>query len=67
MGGACSKYGGRETCAGFGEEWMNRATLKGNTMCISQIWWEDLKWINMAQDCDKWQAVVSTVMNIRLT
>ena len=25
---------------GFGEEWMNRATLKGNIMCISQTWWE---------------------------
>jgi len=44
---------------------MNRAALKGN-MCISQAWWEDLKWINMAQNCDKWQAVECTVMNIRV-
>lgn len=51
---------------GFGGEWTNRAALKGNIMCISQTWWEDVRWINMAQDCDKWQAVESTVMNIRV-
>jgi hypothetical protein len=64
MGGACSKYGGRETVLAFGGAWKNTATLKGNIMCILQTWREDMKWIDMAQDCDKWQAVVSTVMNI---
>jgi len=28
----------------FGGKWINRATLEGNIMCISQIWWEDVKW-----------------------
>jgi len=25
-----------------------------------------LEWINLAQDLDKWQAVVSTVMNLQI-
>ena len=50
---------------GFGGEWVNRATLKGNIMCIWHTWWEGVKWVKMGHDCDKWQAVVSTVMNIR--
>jgi hypothetical protein len=27
--------------------------------------WEGLDWIDMAQDRDRWRAVVSTVMNLR--
>jgi hypothetical protein len=27
--------------------------------------WEGVNWIHLAQDRDKWQAVVNTVMNLR--
>jgi hypothetical protein len=29
--------------------------------------WEDVDWINQAQNTDKWWAVVNTVMNLRVT
>jgi len=29
------------------------------------IGWEGVDWINLAQDWDKWRAVVSVVMNFR--
>ena len=30
---------------------------------LKQIGWECMEWINLAQDGNKWQAVVSMVMN----
>lgn len=30
---------------------------------LTEIGWEDVDWIDLAQDTDKWWAVVSTVMN----
>jgi hypothetical protein len=30
-------------------------------------WLDCVDWINLAQDSDKWQAVVGTVMNRRVT
>jgi len=32
----------------------------------SEIGWEDVYWIHLAQDGDQWRAVVNTVMNIRV-
>ena len=34
-------------------------------MDLIEIGKEDVDWINLAQDRDKWRAVVNTVMNIR--
>ena len=31
------------------------------------IGWGGVEWTDLAQDRDKWRAVVSTVMNLRLT
>jgi hypothetical protein len=31
---------------------------------ITEISWEGMYWIDLAQDMDKWQAVVNTVMNV---
>jgi hypothetical protein len=33
-------------------------------MVVGEIGWEDVDWINLAQDRDRWQAVVNTVMDI---
>jgi hypothetical protein len=42
-------------------------TWKDNIkMCLKEIEWEGLYWINMAQDRDMWRAVVDTVMNLRV-
>jgi len=53
MGGACGAYGGGEGCTGF--------------------WWGNLRerdpcgdWMELAQDRDRWRALVCTVMNLRV-
>jgi hypothetical protein len=33
---------------------------------LRKIGWEDVNWINLAQDRDQWQALVKTVMNLRV-
>ena len=33
-------------------------------MDLKEIEWEVVDWINLAQDKDKWQAVVTMVMNV---
>jgi hypothetical protein len=34
-------------------------------MELREMGWEDVDWIHLAQDRDKWRAVVNTVMNLR--
>ena len=36
-------------------------------MDLKEVIWEGVSWINVTQNSDKWWAVVSTVMNIRIT
>jgi hypothetical protein len=31
-----------------------------------EIEWGDMDWIDLAEDMDKWRAVVNTVMNLRV-
>jgi hypothetical protein len=31
-----------------------------------QVGWGDMDWIDMAQDRERWQALVNAVMNIRV-
>jgi hypothetical protein len=33
---------------------------------LREIGWDDMDWIDMAQDRDQWRAVVNTVMNLRV-
>jgi hypothetical protein len=35
-------------------------------MDLKAIGWEGVEWIHLAQDRDKWRALVSTVMNLRV-
>jgi hypothetical protein len=35
-------------------------------MDIRKIGWEVVEWMHLAQDRDQWQAVVNTVMNLRV-
>jgi hypothetical protein len=35
-------------------------------MDLREIGWGSIEWIQLAQDRDRWQAVVNTVMNLRI-
>jgi hypothetical protein len=35
-------------------------------MDLQEVGWERMDWIDMAQDRDRWRAVVSAVMNLRV-
>jgi hypothetical protein len=38
----------------------------GMKMDIREIGWEGVEWIRLAQDRDRWRAVVNGVMNLRI-
>jgi hypothetical protein len=33
---------------------------------LRDIGWDDMDWIDLAQDKDQWRALVNTVMNLRV-
>jgi hypothetical protein len=33
-------------------------------MDLREIGWEDMKWIDLAQDRDQWRAVVNMIINL---
>jgi hypothetical protein len=35
-------------------------------MALSEIGWDGMDWIDMAQDRDQWRALVNTVMNLHV-
>jgi hypothetical protein len=35
-------------------------------MDLQEVWWQHMGWINLAEDRDRWRAVVNAVMNIRV-
>jgi hypothetical protein len=35
-------------------------------MDLREIEWDDMDWIDLAQDRDQWRALVNTVMNLRV-
>jgi hypothetical protein len=35
-------------------------------MRFREIGWDDMDWIDLAQNMDQWMALVNTVMNIRV-
>jgi hypothetical protein len=35
-------------------------------MDLGEIWFGDVDWINLAQDRDRWRALVNTVMSLRV-
>jgi hypothetical protein len=35
-------------------------------MDITEIGWDGVDWIDMAQDGDQWRALVNTILNLRV-
>jgi hypothetical protein len=35
-------------------------------MDLREIGWDEVDWIDMAQDRDRWRALANTVMNLRV-
>ena len=76
MGEACSTYGGKGwyiKCFG-GEvrekEPLGRPRLRldnDNKMGLQEVGFEDMDWIDLAQDRDRWRALVNAVMNLRFS
>jgi hypothetical protein len=44
-----------------GRRWEKNIKIDFKDIC-----WEDVNWIHLAQDLDKWWAVVSTIMNLQI-
>ena len=72
MGGACGAYGGGERCAqGSSGETRGKETI-GETQtqmaCNIKMDVQDVggggDWMELAQDRDRWRALVNTVMNL---
>jgi hypothetical protein len=71
MGWTCSAYEGDERCIqGFGEEGdhLEDPVVDGRIILkwIFKKWDGGMDWINLAQDRGRWQALVKTVINLRV-
>jgi hypothetical protein len=47
----------------IGYWWESQKDLK---MDLREKGWNDMNWIDLAQDRDRWRALVNTVMNLRV-
>jgi hypothetical protein len=43
-----------------------RRWLDNIKMDLRKIGWDEVNWIDMAQDMDQWRALVNTVLNLRV-
>jgi hypothetical protein len=73
VGGTCGTHG-RGLCTAFSWEsqkerdhWEDRGIdgRMGSEWILGRLAWGGVNWIRLAQDRDRWRAVVSTVMNLR--
>jgi hypothetical protein len=77
VGGECSLNGGKEKCiyrllVGKPEGKIplgrpRRRWVDNIKMDLLEIVWGGVDWIGLAQDRDKWRALVNAVMNLRVS
>jgi hypothetical protein len=76
MGRACGAHGGGEGCIQHlvgrpeGRRPLGRPRRRWENnikMDLGEIGFADVDWIHLAQDRDRWRAVVNTVMNLRVS
>ena len=76
MGGACSAYGVRRgVCRVLvgkpeGKRPLGRPRRRWEDnikIDLQEVYCEGMDWIELAQDRDRWQALVNAVMNLRVT
>jgi hypothetical protein len=53
--------GGRRPLGGLRRRWEDNIKMD-----LQTVGWGNMDWIDMAQDTDRWRAVVSAVMNLRV-
>jgi len=73
MGGACGAYGGGEHRVLVGKPERKRPMGRprrrwedNNMMDLQEVGGGCGDWMELAQDMDRWRALVSTVMNLRV-
>jgi hypothetical protein len=64
MGGACSPNGGEEGRRPLGRS--RRRWVDNIRMDHVEVGWSDVDWIRLAQDRDRWRALVNSVSNLRV-
>jgi hypothetical protein len=69
MGGTCGTHGrGQKIVQGFGgkdrRNEKRRRWDEGIRMDLRETEWRSVEWIQLAQDRDRWQTLVNTVMNL---
>jgi hypothetical protein len=71
MGGACSTNGERRNAYRLleGKRPLGRPRLRwvdNFRMDFEEVGWGDVDWIGLAQDRNRWRAVVNSVLNLRV-